>query len=372
MRKIFIILIFFLFGIQPIYGEPSYIKDELGMLSTSQYDHLQEMLAQNPYSTEMDMHILIQNDAVEDIDAYARQVYLEQGFGVGQDHDGLFLLITLQDRSFSFTVHGEKTSRIFIAYIRQRIMNDVVYYLSSDHFYEAFSTWIKQVEDTIDLAVQSTKQEAQTYGYFRDESGYITKQEGQQIEAALQQFQKTTHQPLYLTLINSNIEHYSSSRSKPNTIIYDLGTGNFLFDQADRHLTHWLRINTIDQTLSDLDSDMLKTNSPSASILNSIDYLRSAFFFKKIMVIAIVFLTPPIALLILFYFLIKKHQQPEIQIDAQSYIAEQMMMDVCTDTFTHRTKTIVPRIKNDPPSGGSSHHFTSSSGSGFSQTSGHF
>lgn len=84
-------------------------------------------------------------------EASADDIYDYQGYGAGENDDGIMLYICSDTREYHFTTHG-KGLKYFNSNGLKYLESKVVPYLSENDYYEAFEAYIETSEELLSMA----------------------------------------------------------------------------------------------------------------------------------------------------------------------------------------------------------------------------
>ena len=146
------LLLFTLF--LPVYAsfENPSIVDEAGYLMQSELDSLSKELDKVREKYNFEVAIYTESDMTSSTaEESADDIYDYQGFGAGENDDGIMLYICSDTREYHFTTHG-KGLRYFnvngLAYLESK----VVPHLSENDYYEAFEEYIETTDELLQMA----------------------------------------------------------------------------------------------------------------------------------------------------------------------------------------------------------------------------
>lgn len=158
MRKILstLFLLFFLFSIVLTVSAQSAnasIDDRANLLTAEQRSALSVKAEEVAKAYQTDICIL----TVHSIGSKSSQQYADDYFdaldlGFGDDRSGILLLISMEDRDWAVTTNGQ-TSRIISYSDIGNIMDASLPALSGGNYYEAFNTYLSEVEQELQLGV---------------------------------------------------------------------------------------------------------------------------------------------------------------------------------------------------------------------------
>ena len=126
------------------------VIDYAGLLS----DEEEENLAQRIYEIQENYQsaiVILTIDSTGDRSAmtYAEDFYDYNGYGYGENQDGVIFLISMEDRSFYMDASGT-AQRVYSDSDREKITNKCLEYLSSGEYYTAFLTFISDCGDELE------------------------------------------------------------------------------------------------------------------------------------------------------------------------------------------------------------------------------
>lgn len=81
-----------------------------------------------------------------DIKDWQRKIFREYDLGVGEDGSGILLAVSMAERDWGIVTFGS-AQEAFTTYGREKIGAQVVDYLSDGEYYEAFSTYLRLVDE---------------------------------------------------------------------------------------------------------------------------------------------------------------------------------------------------------------------------------
>ncbi len=138
----------------PVYAsfENPSIVDEAEYLMQSELASLTEKLDKVRNEYDFEVAIYTQSDMTSSTaEASADDIYDYQGYGAGENDDGIMLYICSDTREYHFTTHG-KGLQYFnsngLAYLESK----VVPHLSENDYYEAFEEYIETTEELLQMA----------------------------------------------------------------------------------------------------------------------------------------------------------------------------------------------------------------------------
>ena len=157
MRKVFSFVLLFLISLSlilPAYANfqnPS-IVDEAGYLMQSELAGLSEELDEVRRKYNFEVAIYTESDMTSaTAEESADDIYDYQGYGAGENDDGIMLYICSDTREYHFTTHG-KGREYFNSNGLKYLESKVLPYLIEDDYYEAFEAYIETSEELLEMA----------------------------------------------------------------------------------------------------------------------------------------------------------------------------------------------------------------------------
>lgn len=133
------------------FQNPS-IVDEAGYLMQSELAALSEELDIVREKYNFEVAIYTETDMTSGTaEASADDIYDYQGYGAGENDDGIMLYICSDAREYHFTTHG-KGLEYFNSNGLIYLESNVVPYLSENDYYEAFEAYIETSEELLAMA----------------------------------------------------------------------------------------------------------------------------------------------------------------------------------------------------------------------------
>ena len=157
MKRIFSCLLLLLITIsfavtaQSDFQNPS-IVDDAGYLMQSELSFLSKELDKVRSKYGFEVAIYTESDMTSSTaEASADDIYDYNGYGAGEDDDGILLYICSDTREYHFTTHGEGL-KYFNSNGLEYLESKVVPYLSENDYYEAFKVYIETTEELLQMA----------------------------------------------------------------------------------------------------------------------------------------------------------------------------------------------------------------------------
>ena len=133
------------------FQNPS-IVDDAGYLMQSELSSLSKELDKVREKYGFEVAIYTESDMTSSTaEASADDIYDYNGYGAGENDDGILLYICSDTREYHFTTHGEGL-KYFNSNGLKYLESKVVPYLSEDDYYEAFEIFIETTDELLQMA----------------------------------------------------------------------------------------------------------------------------------------------------------------------------------------------------------------------------
>ncbi|MBE6687835.1 MAG: hypothetical protein E7588_01000 [Ruminococcaceae bacterium] len=172
MKKILFVIILIIALAVPTYAN---VIDEANILSEADEQELNKIIEVLRDLYEFDAVILTVNTIDgEEIFDFADNYYDFNGYGIGENHDGLIFVIAMEEREFATSTCGRAIS-LFNDSLLDDIHAEITPYLSEGSYKQAFEQYIGRIERTILLTGSTSVDVAGTYDYsdyYYDDTDY--------------------------------------------------------------------------------------------------------------------------------------------------------------------------------------------------------
>lgn len=134
------------FRVQVNAANTQKVIDEVGLLSADEEEALQKQLSETAEKYQCDAVIALL-DGIEgsNMQTYTDRYFYENGYGYGEEGDGIILLVNMGSRKYWFATRGD-ANRIFTDYGTEALEERIVPYLSDREYYEACSKYAELVD----------------------------------------------------------------------------------------------------------------------------------------------------------------------------------------------------------------------------------
>ena len=127
-------------------ANPKHITDEAKLLTDTELDELEAKAEKIAGQYGMDVAVVTRKTIYgADAQRAADDIFDTEGYGSGEGKDGILLLVSMDDRDWSLTTHGAAID-VFTDYRLDDISSHMLAYLSKAAYYDAFDTYLHDVE----------------------------------------------------------------------------------------------------------------------------------------------------------------------------------------------------------------------------------
>ncbi len=148
---------------QPLFAGESRVYDQASLFTSSEIQSLEDAISTLVATYQMDIVIVTTDDAQGATSQdYADDFYDYNGFGIGEDKDGLLLLIDMDNRNVYISTTGLAIRHLTDARINA-LLDNVTPYLSDGDFYRASTTFLRKVEGYFKAGIPSNQYNQDEY-----------------------------------------------------------------------------------------------------------------------------------------------------------------------------------------------------------------
>lgn len=139
-------------------NEPTldHVTDEAGILSHDELQQLESMAAEVSAKYDLGVYIITVWDysayASGDVFDVAKALYMGCSLGVGEDKDGVLLLLSLYDRDYSLITYGDYGNYAFTKAGREHLVDFFLDDFADDYYYNGFVDYISCCDDYLAAA----------------------------------------------------------------------------------------------------------------------------------------------------------------------------------------------------------------------------
>ena len=137
-------------------GDDFYVIDLYGLLDDNQKEVLSSAAAEITDKYGCSVHIGVIGDmrdyGFSDIESCAEEFFNSFGLGVGDDHTGILLLLSMAERDYDIDAHGEFAHYAFTDFGKTTISDEFLDNFREDDWYGGFFDYLSRCETMLQLA----------------------------------------------------------------------------------------------------------------------------------------------------------------------------------------------------------------------------
>ena len=103
----------------------NYVTDDAGILTDSQWEDLEQRAQQVSEEYQCGVYMITVDDytdySTESVYTADYTIYHDYEMGMGEDRDGIMILLSMEDRDYAMFVYGPKASEVFNAYGQEQL-----------------------------------------------------------------------------------------------------------------------------------------------------------------------------------------------------------------------------------------------------------
>lgn len=141
----------------PFEGE--YLTDSYGLLTEAEQTAIESMAKQASEKHDCGIYVMLVDDFTQlngNTDIYKANYtyYHDNNMGLGEGRDGIFLLLSMNDRDFSFFVYGEKAEYALNDWGQMMLEDEFVDDLADNRWYDGLEDFVNTCDEYLTLAEQ--------------------------------------------------------------------------------------------------------------------------------------------------------------------------------------------------------------------------
>ncbi|MBO5666810.1 MAG: TPM domain-containing protein [Firmicutes bacterium] len=136
----------------------TYIYDDAGILPQDRYESLQEQARNLSEYAQCGVYLMIVDDYMEysskgDILEAAEELYLDNGLGMGEEQNGIFLLLSMDWRDYALVTYGDFAHMAFTDYGQEMLCEQFLDDFRYDEWTSGCSEYLRYTEVLLDKAL---------------------------------------------------------------------------------------------------------------------------------------------------------------------------------------------------------------------------
>ena len=155
-----------------------YIYDEAGLFTEEQYQNLQEQAMSVSNYSQCGVYFIAVNhfgaySSYDDILLAAEDIYRTNGLGIGEEQNGILLLLSMNQRDYALVTYGSFAHMAFTDYGQEVMCNNFLDDFSENHWYGGVLDYILDCERMTDMALEGTPLDVQIQGTSQEGSLFM-------------------------------------------------------------------------------------------------------------------------------------------------------------------------------------------------------
>ncbi len=138
------------------YDTMRYVFDVADMLSYDQWRELEDRAAEISEKHNCGVYFAFVEDYTEtgadDIYEAAYSIYHSSKLGMGENRDGIFVVLSMKERDYAMFVYGEYGEYAFSEYGCEQLEGEFLSYFGSDDWYRGVSAYLEACDEYLTLA----------------------------------------------------------------------------------------------------------------------------------------------------------------------------------------------------------------------------
>ncbi len=134
---------------------PYYVSDVAGLLSVDQWQNLENEAQQVSEKYQCGVYLVVLDDyrnyrsGNEDYWTFSQNFYKSYGLGMGEDKNGILLIMSMAERDYSILAYGSSAHYAFTDYGKQVLENSFLDNFRQDDWYGGFRDYISGCADLL-------------------------------------------------------------------------------------------------------------------------------------------------------------------------------------------------------------------------------
>ena len=127
----------------------AHVGDSAGLLSAAEYTELENMCAAVSDKYDCGVYIITVSDFSQyenSVESAAEAIFKGTGMGVGDDGNGVMLLLSMEERDYDLLAHGDTGNAAFTDYGKDLLADSFLSYFRQDDWFGGFKAYISSCE----------------------------------------------------------------------------------------------------------------------------------------------------------------------------------------------------------------------------------
>lgn len=127
----------------------AHVGDSAGLLSAAEYTELENMCAAVSDKFGCGVYIITVSDFRQygnSVESAAEAIFKGTGMGIGDDENGVMLLLSMEDRDYDLLAHGSIGNAAFTDYGKDLLADSFLSYFRQDDWFGGFKAYVSSCE----------------------------------------------------------------------------------------------------------------------------------------------------------------------------------------------------------------------------------
>ena len=127
----------------------AHVGDSAGLLSAAEYTELENMCAAVSDKFGCGVYIITVSDFRQygnSVESAAEAIFKGTGMGVGDDENGVMLLLSMEERDYDLLAHGDTGNAAFTDYGKDLLADSFLSYFRQDDWFGGFKAYVSSCE----------------------------------------------------------------------------------------------------------------------------------------------------------------------------------------------------------------------------------
>lgn len=163
LQKILIAVMLCVLSIIPVHADNTeWVKDDAGVLTQEEMDALNGQIQTIADTSKVGIYIRLKPDmeGSASIEDYAETIYTGEDLGIGNDHDGLLLVMSFDQRDYDLAAYGSRANAIFTDHAKDQIEDEMLAYFRQDDWYDGLDAMLSETEYQLQMYSPQSEQNA--------------------------------------------------------------------------------------------------------------------------------------------------------------------------------------------------------------------
>lgn len=129
----------------------NHVTDDADILTGAEEAELEAFAMRVSRDYNCGIYILTVDDYTDytngSIRSFAEEIFNEYTLGIGDDRNGVMLVLSMEDRDYTFIAHGDIANKAFTDYGKDKLSEEFLDDFKNDEWYDGFYDFLKECDD---------------------------------------------------------------------------------------------------------------------------------------------------------------------------------------------------------------------------------